>query len=564
MTANRPRLVAATVAVVAAALATGVSSPRADGAAVRLIVGERTPASVAVEDLVDRLGGRVVRQLPLVDGLVAEIPARARARLLADPAVTGLWADGVVRMHTGPECSASDPTCFDALPPNTVWEDAIGLSSVRNKYSGSEVTVALLDTGVTPSADLGVRLLARVDLTSERDGIDRFGHGTHLSGLIAGDGTLSQESYEGAASEASLVSIKVAGWDGATDVSTVIAGLQWAVANRERLGIRVLNLSFGTDAIQSATVDPLDYAVEQAWKAGIVVVVAAGNRGGIGTISKPGDDPLVITVGSTDIAGTASLVDDTVAPFSSQGPTQDGLAKPDVLAPGVSLVSIRAPGSTIDEFRPVARVADTYFKGSGTSQSSAIVTGVVVRMIDANRALTPDAVKGVLMQTATPGPAGMVDANAAVAAVVPPKKGPPLQLPLANQGAVRSDGTGSLEGSRGSQHVVSDTDGDGAPEPIAGELDVLGRHWSPQDYAATPWGPETWAVSPWAPRVVESSGSQSGGPGGGGGGGGLLAPLVAWEAKYWGAASWFEAGWDAKYWGAKYWGTKYWGTGLWQ
>ncbi len=158
---------------------------------------------------------------------------------------------------------------------------------------------------MTPSADLGTRLLARIDLTSEGDGLDHYGHGTHMAGLIAGNGSLAGGAYPGAAPEAGLVSVKVAGWDGATDVSTVIAGLQWAVSNRARYGLRVVNLSYGTDGVQETDRDPLDFAVEQAWRAGLVVVVSAGN--GAGAVSKPGDDPFVITVGAADINGTATV-----------------------------------------------------------------------------------------------------------------------------------------------------------------------------------------------------------------------------------------------------------------
>ena len=297
-----------------------------------------------------------------------------------------------------------------------------GSPSVSARSDGTGVGVALIDTGVTPSADLGGRLLARVDLTPEGDGIDHYGHGTHMAGLIAGDGTLAAGAAEGAAPGANLVSVKVAGWDGATDVSTVIAGLRWAVANRDRYGLRVINLSYGTDSLQQPDRDPLDYAVEQAWEAGLAVVVSAGNDAG--PVSKPGDDPFVITVGAADVHGTASVADDTVAPFSSTGP-----GKPDLVAPGISLVSLRAPGSTVDVFNETARVGDVYFKGSGTSQATAVVAGVIARMIDANPALTPDQIKGALVASANgaltgPGAgAGLVDADEALARTTTSKKG---------------------------------------------------------------------------------------------------------------------------------------------
>src|SRR5206468_9239433 len=142
------------------------------------------------------------------------------------------------------------------------------------------------------------------------------------AGIVAGDGTASSGQYVGVAPGVNLIPIKVASADGATDVSVVIAGLQWAVSHRAQYNIRVLNLSFGTDGKQAYSIDPLDYAVEQTWFSGIFVAVAAGNAGpASGTITKPGDDPYVVTVGADDTNGTSNVNDDVVAPFSSQGPT---------------------------------------------------------------------------------------------------------------------------------------------------------------------------------------------------------------------------------------------------
>jgi len=463
------------------------------------------------------------------------------------------------------DCDPVGITCFDALPADSGWAAAIHLADVPNRWQGDGVTVASIDTGVTPNADLGDRLLARVDFSDDHDGIDHFGHGTHMAGLIAGDGTSSNEAFQGAAPEANLVSVKVAGWDGATDASTVIAALQWVVSNRARYGIRVVNLSWGTDGVQPADVDPLDAAVERAWRAGLVVVVSAGNAGPApGTVTKPGDDPFVITVGAADTGGTADPIDDSVASFSSRGATAGGDGKPDLLAPGISMVSDRAPGSTIDTFRPDARLGDALFKGTGTSQAAAVVSGVVARMIEASPGITPDQVKAALMGTTggLPGAegagAGLIDAAAAVNGVAA-RFLPALSLPRANGGRVPSSASGTLAGSRGTQPVVVDPDGDGVADPLTGEQDTRGAAWDGPAWAANPWTPGTWSNSPWAQLVSEIRGSAAApawtGP---------AAPLMAWEPAYFGARSPAEAGWDAKYWGAKYWGAKYWGTGAWQ
>jgi serine protease AprX len=478
----------------------------------------------------------------------------AVAAALALPAAAGA--------QSADSCAPTDLACFDALPANTLWRQAIRLPEVPNKYQGSTVTVAVLDTGITPSDDFlesfGNRILARVDLTAEHDGIDHYGHGTHMAGLVAGNGNASGGAFEGAGPEANVVSVKVAGWDGATDVSTVIAGLQWVVANRQRFGIRVVNLSFGTDSIQPADVDPLNDAVERAWRAGILVVVSAGNAGSLaGTVTKPGDDPYVVTVGAADLRGTTDPADDEVASFSSRGG-----GKPDLVAPGIALVSQRAPGSTVDVFRAAARVGAAYFKGTGTSQAAAVVSGVAARMFDANPTLTPDQAKAVLVATANPAlagqpgaGAGLLDAAAAVAAVAQQRIGDvrayPM-LPSANAGLVSSTGLGSLQASRGSQQIVADLDGDGVAEPVQGEVDVLGQPWDPAT-AAAGWSADGFAASAWAPRVAEPAGAAPApawsGP---------STSVMAWEAKYWGASGWLTALWDAKYWGAKYWGASTW------
>ncbi len=416
------------------------------------------------------------------------------------------------------------------------------------------MAVAVLDTGVTRHPDLGDRVVARVDLTPDGDGLDRYGHGTHMVGVIAGDGRASEGRWAGVAPDASVVGVKAAGWNGATDVSAVMAGLEWIAGHREQYGIRVVNLSYGTDSAQDHLVDPLNRAVERLWRAGILVVVGAGNRGGApGAIEKPGDDPYVVTVGAADTHGTASRSDDEVAPFSSRGPTVDGVAKPDLLAPGVSIVSHRAAGSTVDVTRPAARLGTRYFKGSGTSQAAAVVSGVAALMFEADPELTPDEAKAALVSTAggplagRPGAgAGLVDAGAAVQAV----RGGTFAARAAQDGPLAS-GMGTLDGSRGSLHPFTDWRQPGVPELLVGEVDALGVPWDAASSAARPWTAASWSSSPWARHTAIAVGWDTAMPAEPWGG-------LAWDVDTWTAKSWGDAGPPADNWPAKSWGTALW------
>ena len=500
----------------------------APASTVNVIVRETLPPSDVAERLVRSLGGTVTHELPILGGFSATVSGSALVDLARSSSVGLVWGDGEIAM------SSSPTSLYNRLAPNTAWRQSIRLNQVDGVYDGGGVAVALLDTGVTESDDLGDRLLARVDLTPEHDGFDTYGHGTHMSGIIAGTGAASDGQWTGVAPGADLVSVKVAGPDGSTDVSTVIAGLQWVVANRTTYNIRVLNLAFGTDSDQSYEIDPLDYAVEQAWFSGILVVASAGNRGPGGkTINKPGDDPFVLTVGAADNHGTPDRSSTTVAAFSSWG-SPGGFSKPDIIAPGITVVSLRAPESTIDTLYPDARIGESYFKGTGTSQAAAIVSGVAALMFQANPWLTPDLAKGILVKTAYRNGnyghgagAGLVDVGSALQAARNPNGVWP-----ANLGIVPSTGTGSLEASRGSYHVDADIDGDGIPDRVIGEIDALGQPWP-----AMSWSAYAWYTSPWSQLTAVTPGWSA----------------VSWSALSWSGTTWSAASWSAVSWSADVW-----------
>jgi serine protease AprX len=520
------------------------AAQRSPSAMDRIIVRETTAPSDQAERLVGALGGRVTHELPIISSFSAVLPAGQVTTLAQSGAVTKVWADGKVRMST-------DTSLLNATtPPNKNWQDAMGLPSVWNQgYMGQGVSVAVLDTGVSQVADLGARVLARVDFTQGQDGLDHFGHGTHMAGIIAGDGTSAGDPWSGVAPRAKIVSVKVAGADGSTDVSVVIAGLQWVATHATQYNIEVLNLSFGTDSTQSYLVDPLDYAVEQVWQSGIVVVVAAGNRGPTtGTINKPADDPFVISVGAIDTQNTVTRDDDKVALFSSRGPTQDGLSKPGILAPGVTIVSNRAVDSTIDQAFPNARLANGYFKGTGTSQAAAIVSGLAALMLQANPDLSPDQLKAVLKGTQSTTPS-MVDADNAIYWAQKPNK-----YGRANVGVLPSNGLGSIEASRGSLHVYSDLpqdglgpdDADGQLDLVTGEIDALGNDWAATGWLFTGWTATGWSATGWASVAWSATGWNS----------------TGWSATGWSGTSWSATGWDSTGWSAMAWsGTGWCATG---
>ena len=302
-------------------------------------------------------------------------------------------------------------------------------------WDGSGIGIAVIDSGVNPVADLGVpgsknnRIVYSQNFDpSNTTTSDVFGHGTHIAGIIAGNGTSStcgncDVTFRGIAPNANIINLRVLDQNGSATDSTVIAAIQQAIALKDRYNIRVINVSLGRGIFESYTSDPLCQAVEQAWKAGIVVVVAAGNYGrdnssnnqGYSTITSPANDPYVITVGAMKTMGTASRADDLIASYSSKGPTMfDHVVKPDIVAPGNLIVSSLA--STTDALYvsyPLNMVAvadyttsntnltsSAYYRLSGTSMAAPMVSGAVALLLQQSPSLTPDQVKARLMKSA--------------------------------------------------------------------------------------------------------------------------------------------------------------------
>jgi serine protease AprX len=275
------------------------------------------------------------------------------------------------------------------------------------ELTGKDVTVAVIDTGIHPHKDLDGRIVDFVDFVNQKTSpYDDNGHGTHCAGDVAGNGALSDGRFAGPAPSANLIGVKVLNKMGSGTLETIMQGVDWCIQyniDNPDKKIKVISMSLGSDAqkFEDENKDPMVQSVEKAWESGIVVCVAAGNSGpNPQTIASPGLSDQVITIGASYDLNTMDKSDDDVASFSSRGPTIYGLEKPDLLAPGVNIVSLRSPNSYLDKLQKSNRVNGDYFILSGTSMATPICAGVVALMLEYEPSLTPDEIKKRLMEGA--------------------------------------------------------------------------------------------------------------------------------------------------------------------
>ncbi|HYV85013.1 MAG TPA: S8 family serine peptidase [Patescibacteria group bacterium] len=435
-------------------VAGGFASSHADGKVstdlVRKLQGSKPDDLVAVivqtvDDPTDLLlakvhgrGGVIKTRHSSIKGYSASLPASVIEDLADDPEVEHVSLDAPVH--------SSMDIAMKAIRADVAIKDNLGLD-------GSGVGIALIDTGVQLHPDLarskGSPQPIEIEIVGRERGMqDYYGHGTHVAGILNGSGAMSSgpeafRTFRGLAPGAQLISVRALQPDGSGLTSDVITAIDWVVLHRRANSIRVLNLSLGHPVAESYLTDPLCRAVERAVAAGIVVVVSAGNEGrvgtGFGTITSPGNDPKVITVGAMDDNRTAAREDDVLAPYSSKGPTLvDYVVKPDLVAPGSFLVSLRARGSWIDtaHHELVLRAGDylstanpdrdgDYLTLSGTSLAAPMVAGAAALMIQKDPTLRVSDVKARLMATATKDGllpfedgAGYLDVAAALASVL--------------------------------------------------------------------------------------------------------------------------------------------------
>ena len=480
--------------------------------------------------------------------------------------MTALGATGVQAAGYDPASDVNSMTSTTDYTGAQAWWAA--------GYTGKGVDVALIDSGVSPVEGLNTpgKVIYGPDLSLESQApnltnLDTFGHGTFMAGLIAGrDAALTApyeqapaSAYRGMAPDARIVSIKVATADGGTDVSQVIAAIDWVVQHRNDNGmnIRVLNLSYGTNSSQWYGVDPLAFAVEQAWDAGIVVVAAAGNsgyqaKGSSPALANPAFDKRIIAVGASDSMGTATLADDTVPDFSAAAKTGSARA-PDFVAPGAHIQGLRVPNSYIDAHVADAAMLDERFmRGSGTSESAAIASGAAALILDKFPHATPDQVKRLLKSGAYDMPTCSNSRQRGVGRA--PARAPILSAALPVY--VQTDRTG------GRRRVARAGPRIGSPDP---------RRRRPQGRASTSSGsrstPSPWPSSrpPGAPGPA-GRGTAAAGPvprGPAAAGPAPRGPAAAGRARSWSGSSWSGSSWSGSSWSGSSWSGSSWSGSSW-
>jgi serine protease AprX len=484
-------------------------------------------ASAAVNVAGWRNGNR--RTLNLIDGIELKVPAMFMPFLMKIPGIT-VTPNSTVRLAS---LSSLPDVGTSQLWPNVTGNSALWSGDLANP--SATPAIAVIDSGVAPESQFGSRVIANVDLSSQPGSTadDDNGHGSFVAGIAAG----ASADLTGAAPTAPIVSVKVINADGTAKTSDVIAAAQWVLDHKDQYNIKVANFSMHSSYGTNSYYDPLDKAVEKLWFSGVTVVAAAGNYGDGSTPSNvlysPGNDPFVITVGALDTMGTEASGDDSIAPWSAYGHTEDGFSKPEIVAPGRYMVqNVPAGAELLSEFPD--KILDPTLgtmQISGTSFSAPVVAGTVAQMLARHPNLTPDQVKGELMQTARPVPnapaggAGVGEVSAYYAAH-------DTATPNPNAGL--------------DQFVVPDPNG--GPTPVfdadawkaAVQADPTG--WNAATYADSSWADSSWADSSWA----DSSWADS-----------------SWPDSSWADSSWADSSWADSSWADSSWADSSWADSSW-
>lgn len=551
----------------------------------------------AAHGLVTLGGGSVVRELPIVNGFAAHLSARAALALAGSQGVRAVSLDHPVAGQGKPEKAAPDANAL-----GTAYDQSIRAEKVwKSGITGQNATVAVVDTGVAgglpdfrvSATDPRSRVSAVATVNpSAPNAQDSFGHGTHIAGIIAGNGANRSAGdplagkYIGVAPDAHLVAVKADDGQGHTSELDLIDALQFVVSHSQELGIKVVNLSVRSTVAESYKTDPLDAAVEAVWNHGITVVAAAGNSGTADDAVSyaPANDPYVITVGGVDDQGTKDTSDDVLASWSSRGVTQDGVAKPDVVAPGSHIVAPLAPGAEYASMCPTCVVDGQYLRIGGTSMAAAVVSGAVADIVSANPGWSPDQIKAALVTRSraiakvdgTPSTVGEV----ALDKVLLNNAKPPAP---ANQGLTPSQWidpkTGDIELQAGSWSAGSWSAGSwsagswSAGSWSAGSWSAAtgdyAPSWAAASYTGAPLSPDGWSPTPaTCAELARASWTRASWTAGSWSAEGLDAAHAACDqaaaqAGSWSAGSWSAGSWSAGSWSAGSWSAGSWSAGSW-
>ncbi len=476
------------------------------------VIVQQTSKDVDLTGWVMRSGGSVTHDLSIVNAFSAELPARLAAQLAVVPGVRWISLDSMVEKSGCKDCDIKlygDPSSY---------LDAIGATKEPAKgLTGKGVTVAVVDSGIDNDLDLAngqskqSRIIARARIKDEPKGwFDHYGHGTFVAGVIGGNGKQSKGEYVGGAPGVNLVGVQVTDDKGAGMTSDVVAGLQWVYENKDRYNIRVVNISLNSSVYEPYYESPLDAAVEILWFNKIVVVVSAGNTGPNGEIYAPANDPFVITVGAVNSKGTADRADDVLAGYSGYGELMGASPesgspqpyyKPDIVAPGNNIISLLASeGSTLARAHRDHVVNSSYFRMSGTSVSSAVVSGAVALLLQHEPELNPDQVKYRLLHTATPfGPGtghGYLNIDAAI-----------------DSDSEETENTGTL---------VSPLLFTGPNPPVWGDVSWTSVSWTSVSWTSVSWTSVSWTSVSWT--------------------------SVSWTSVAWTSVAWTSVCWTSDYW----------------
>lgn len=577
-------LMAVSIVVVGAPAPTGMTSALPSGATSQVVVLSAGHVRGAVT-AVQAVGGHVDRRLGIVGGVSASVPTELIGALRGAPGVLSVTADEHLEPMSVVPSLGYDPSAdFGSMSQVTRLTGAQAAWAAG--YTGTGVDVALIDTGVARVTGTGTTINGP-DLSFDYQGgypagVDAYGHGTHLAGIINGkdptatasatgctsclnsSGYSDTNKFVGMAPGARVVNVKVGSFDGGADVSQLIAAIDWVVKNKTANGmnIKIINLSFGTISANPYTTDPLAYATEIARTKGLLVIAAGGNDGDstVAGLSDPAYDPYVLAVGAEDPMGTTTITDDIVPSWASHGTAGRPV---DVVAPGTHIISLRVPGSYADvNYGSTARVGTGYFRASGTSQSSAVVSGLAALLYQRYPTATPDRIKKLLMNTASkltsstagsPNYWGKGIVNGATAITT--------ALPSFTQSFTNGTGTGAIESTRGGVRVIS-----GGVE-LSGEKSIfynttwssstwaskckgltswstglfLGQRWTGDTWTGTSYNNAKWTLNDWANRTWASH---------------------AWSPETWDGTQWVGT-WSGDPWAGHRWRSGVWSSYSW-